>query len=118
MGQESSFSEAEIIAPIREVEGGAKVGGVARKVDVGLQTLARRCARFTGMTVPDVKEKRRLEEETARLKKLVAQIAMDIDSLKAALAKKGGDHLRATGGGRLLRVAAVTRSDMRASWSA
>ncbi len=88
MGRKSSFSEAQIIAAIREVEGGAKVGEVARKVGVSLQTLARWRARFGGMTVSEAKEKRRLEEENAKLKKLVAQFAMEIDSLKFALGKK------------------------------
>jgi putative transposase len=88
MGRRSQFSEAQIIAAIREIEAGAKVGEVARKVGVSLQTLARWRERFSGMTVSEAKEKKRLEEENARLKKLVAQFAMDIDSLKAALAKK------------------------------
>lgn len=88
MGRKSSFSEAQIIAAIREVEAGAKVGEVARKVGVSLQTMARWRERYSGMTVSEAKEKRRLEEENARLKKLVAQFAMEIDSLKVALGKK------------------------------
>jgi putative transposase len=88
MGRKSSFSEAQIIAAIREVEGGAKVGEVARKVGVSLQTMTRWRARFSGMSVPEAKEKRRLEEENAKLKKLVAQFAMEVDSLKSALGKK------------------------------
>jgi putative transposase len=88
MGRKSSFTEAQIIAAIREVEGGAKVGEVARKVGVSLQTLARWRARFSGMSVPDAKEKRRLEEENAKLKRIVAQYALEIDSLKWALGKK------------------------------
>ena len=88
MGRKSQFTEAQIIAAIREVEGGAKVGEVARKVGVSLQTMARWRERFSGMTVPEAKEKRRLEEENGRLKKLVAQFAMEIDSLKAALGKR------------------------------
>ena len=88
MGRKSNFSEAQIIAAIREVEAGAKVGEVARKMGVSLQTLARWRARFAGMTVSEAKEKRRLEEENAKLKKLVAQFAMEVDSLKVALGKK------------------------------
>jgi putative transposase len=88
MGRKSQFSEAQIIGAIREVEAGAKVGEVARKVGVSLQTMARWRERFSGMTVPEAKEKRRLEEENAKLKKLVAQFAMEIDTLKAALGKR------------------------------
>jgi putative transposase len=88
MGRKSEFSEAQIVAAVREVEGGAKVGEVARKVGVSLQTMARWRARFSGMTVSEAKEKRRLEEENAKLKKLVAQFAMEIDTLKVCLGKK------------------------------
>jgi putative transposase len=88
MGRKSTFSEAQIIAAIREVEAGAKAGEVARKVGVSLQTMARWRARYSGMTVPEAKEKKRLEEENAKLKKLVAQFAMEIDTLKVCLGKK------------------------------
>ena len=88
MGRKSQFSEAQIIAAIREIEGGARVGEVARKVGVSLQTMTRWRQRFSGMTVPEAKEKRRLEEENAKLKKLVAQFAMEIDTLKVCLGKK------------------------------
>jgi putative transposase len=88
MGRKSSFSEAQIIGAIREVEGGAKVGEVARKMGVTGQTLARWREKFSGMSVPEAKEKRRLEEENAKLKKLVAQFALEIDTLKVCLGKK------------------------------
>jgi hypothetical protein len=39
-------------------------------------------------TLAEAKEKRRLEDENARLKKLVAQYALEVDSLKVALGKK------------------------------
>lgn len=88
MGRKSTFSEAQIIAAIRDVEGGAKPGEVARKVGVSLQTMARWRARYSGMSVPEAKEKKRIEEENAKLKKLVAQFALEIDTLKVCLGKK------------------------------
>lgn len=88
MGRKSEFSDAQIVAAVREVEGGAKVGEVARKVGVSLQTMARWRARFSGMTAAEAKEKRRLEEENAKLKRIVAQYAMEIDTLKVCLGKK------------------------------
>lgn len=88
MGRKSRFTDAQIIGAIREVEAGAKPGEVSRKMGVTVQTLARWRERFGGMTVSDVKEKKRLEEENAKLKKLVAQFAMEVDSLKWALGKK------------------------------
>ena len=88
MGRKSEFSDAQIVAAVREVEGGAKAGDVARKVGVSLQTMARWRARFSGMTAAEAKEKRRLEEENAKLKRIVGQYAMEIDTLKVCLGKK------------------------------
>lgn len=88
MGRKSKFTEAQIITAIREVEAGASPGEVARKVGVSRQTLAKWGAKYSGMTVPEAKEKKRLEDENARLKKIVAQFALEIDSLKWALEKR------------------------------
>lgn len=88
MGRKSSFSEEQIINAVREVEAGAKVTEVARKVGVTLQTLSRWRARYGGMTVPEAREKRRLEDENTKLKKLVAQFALENETLKLALGKK------------------------------
>lgn len=49
MGRKSSFSEAQIVAAVREVEGGAKAGEVARKVGVSVETMRRGRERFSGM---------------------------------------------------------------------
>lgn len=51
------------------------------------QRLARSKARYAGITLSDAREKRRLEEENAKLKKLVAPFALENDSLKVALRK-------------------------------
>jgi len=88
MARKSKFSDAQIIAAIKEVEAGATSREVARKMGVSGETLARWKAKFGGMTVSDAQEKRRLEEENAKLRKLVAQFALDIDTLKVALGKK------------------------------
>jgi putative transposase len=88
MPRKSKFSEAQIIAAIKEVEGGATAKDVARKMGVSYETFNRWKAKYGGMNVSDAQEKRRLEEENAKLRKLVAQFALDIDTLKVALGKK------------------------------
>ena len=55
---------------------------------VSYETFNRWKAKYGGMNVSDAQEKRRLEEENAKLRKLVAQFALDIDTLKVALGKK------------------------------
>jgi putative transposase len=88
MARKSKFSDAQIIAAIKEVEGGATAKDVARKMGVSYETFNRWKAKYGGMNVSEAQEKRRLEEENAKLRKLVAQFALDIDTLKVALGKK------------------------------
>lgn len=88
MARKSKFSDAQIIGAIKEVEGGAKAADVARKMGVSYETMNRWRAKFGGMEVSDVQEKRRLEDENTKLRRLVAQFALEIDSLKFALGKK------------------------------
>jgi putative transposase len=88
MARKSKFSDAEIIAAIKEVEAGTTAKEVSRKLGVSYETMNRWRAKFGGMEVSDVQEKRRLEDENTKLKRIVAQYAMEIDSLKWALGKK------------------------------
>ncbi len=88
MPRKSKFSEAEIIGAIKEIEGGAKQTEVSRRIGVSQQTMMRWRAKYGGMTVNEAQEKRRLEDENRRLRSLVAQYALENDSLKAALGKK------------------------------
>lgn len=88
MARKSNFSEAQIIAAIKECEAGATAKDVARRVGVSYETLNRWRAKYGGMTVSEAQEKRRLEDENTKLRKLVAQFALEIESLKVALGKK------------------------------
>lgn len=88
MARKSKFSDAQIIGAIKEVEGGAAAKDVARKMGVSYETFNRWKAKFGGMTVSDAQEKRRLEDENTKLRRLVAQFALEVDSLKVALGKK------------------------------
>ena len=88
MPRRSKFSDAEIIAAIKEIEAGATVTATARKMGVALQTMRTWRSKFGGMDVTEVQEKRRLEDENRRLRQLVAKFALENDALKSALGKK------------------------------
>lgn len=88
MARKSKFSEAEIIGAIKEMEGGATIAETARKMGVAINTVQRRRAKYGGLTVNEAQEKRRLEDENGRLRRLVAQYALEVDAMKAALGKK------------------------------
>ena len=88
MGRPSGCTEEQIIRALKEVDAGAKVGDVCRRVGVTEKTFYRWRAKFGGMEVSDAKRLRQLEDENERLKKIVAEQALDNQALKAVLAKK------------------------------
>ena len=87
--RKSRFSEEQIVAIVRESEHeGATVGQVAKKHGITQTTLFRWRKRFGGLTPSQATELRQLQHENARLKKLVAQQALDMDILKEINSKK------------------------------
>ncbi len=86
--KKSRYKEEQIIGVLREVDGGAKLQDVIRRLGVSQQTYYRWKAKYGGMEVNDAKKLRALEDENRRLKQMVAEQALDIQMLKAVVAKK------------------------------
>jgi putative transposase len=84
----SRFTEEQIISTLKQVEAGAKVQEVIRKLGVTEQTFYRWKAKYGGMEASDAKKLRALEDENRRLKQMVADQALDIQALKAVVSKK------------------------------
>ena len=76
------FSDEQIIGMIREHEAGAKASDLCRKYGISDATFYKYKARLGGMTVSDAKKLRGLEEENARLKRLLADAMLDNAALK------------------------------------
>ena len=76
------FTEEQIVTAIKEHEGGTPTRELCRRLGIGAQTLYRWKAKYGGMSVPDAQRLKSLEDENRRLKKLVANQALDIDALK------------------------------------
>jgi transposase-like protein len=76
----------EIISKLREAEvemnQGAAIEAVCRKLEVSEPTFHRWRQLYGGMKGPEMARLKELERENARLKKIVAQQALDIDALK------------------------------------
>ena len=66
------FTEAQIIAILKECEAGATGKEICRRHGISEQTLYRWKAKFGGMQVSDARRLMKLERENARLKRLVA----------------------------------------------
>ena len=78
----------QIIAKLREADamrgGGASIGQVCQRLEVSEQTLARWRHQYGGMKAAEAKRLKELEQENARLKKLVADLSLDNMILKEA----------------------------------
>ena len=83
----SRFTEEQIIGILKEALAGAKVGDLVRRHGISEHTFYRWKAKFGGMEVSDARRLKQLEEENARLKKLVASQALDNQLLKELLGK-------------------------------
>jgi len=86
--KKSRYKEEQIIAVLKEVDAGAKLQDVVRRLGVSEQTYYRWKAKYGGMEVSDAKKLKALEEENRRLKQMVADQALDLQALKAVVAKK------------------------------
>ena len=82
------FTEEQIINILKETESGAKVADVCRKHNVSVQTYYSWKAKFAGMSVSEAQRLRTLEEENRKLKRLVADYALDNLALEDLLSKK------------------------------
>ena len=76
------FTEEQIIAILKEAEAGLKVADLTRKHGIAEGTFYRWKAKYGGMDVSDAKRLKQVEEENRRLKRLVADQALDIQMLK------------------------------------
>ncbi len=85
----SKHSEAQIIAALKQVEAGRTVEDVARECSVSKHTIYAWKAKFGGMDASEAQKLRSLEDENSRLKRLVADLSLDREMLKAVIAKNG-----------------------------
>lgn len=84
----SKFTEEQIIGILREQEAGAKTAELCRRHGISSATFYAWKARFGGMEVSDAKRLKALEEENARLKRLLAESMLDQAALKDLLSRK------------------------------
>jgi putative transposase len=81
------YTEAQIIAVLKEGEAGAKVSDICRKYGMSDATYYNWKAKYAGLTVSELKRLKALEEENRRLKQIVGEQALDIRALKELLSK-------------------------------
>ena len=81
------FTEERIIGVLKEHEAGPRTANLARKHGVSEATLYNWKAKYGDMDVSDAKRLKQLEDENAKLKKLLAEQMLDVAALRELLAK-------------------------------
>jgi putative transposase len=79
----SRITEEQIVGILREQEGGARTADVCRRHGVGTATFHAWKAKHGGLEVSDAKRLKALEEENAKLKRLLADAMLDSEPLSA-----------------------------------
>lgn len=82
------FTEEQIIKVLREQESGHPTAEVCRKHGISPATFYKWKAKFGGMDVSDARKLKALEAENAKLKRIVADLSLDIVMLKDVNSKK------------------------------
>ena len=85
--RKSRFTETQIIGMIKEQEAGLTVAEVCRKHGISLASFYKLKAKYGGMEVSDARRLKQLEDENAKLKRLVADTMLDVVVLKDLLGK-------------------------------
>ena len=93
----SRFTVEQIIAVLKEQEAGMPTADVCRKHGVSGTTFYKWKAKYGGLEVSDARKLRALEDENAKLKKLLAEAMLD-NAIPKDVATKNGDARREAGG--------------------
>ncbi len=84
----SKYTEEQIAFALRQAESGTVVGEVCRKMGVSEATFYNWKKKYGGLGVSELRRLKQLEEENARLKRMVADLSLDKQMLQEAIQKK------------------------------
>src|SRR3954470_11603098 len=84
----SKFSEAQIAFVLKQAEDGAAVAEVCRKAGISQATYFNWKKKYAGLLPSEMKRLRQLEDENAKLKRIVADLSLDKAMLQDVLSKK------------------------------
>ena len=86
--KKSRFTEEQIVGALQEAEAGANVKELCRRLGISRETLYNWKRKYGGMSVPDARRLKQLEDENRQLKRIVADQALNVQVLKDLLGNK------------------------------
>ena len=86
--KQSRFSDSQIIAVLKQAEGGTPVPALCREHGISSATFYKWRAKYGGMEAEDARRLKELESENNRLKRLLADAHLDIEALKIGFGVK------------------------------
>lgn len=87
--KKSRFTEAQIVSILKEWDAGAAVAELSRKHGIHANTLRLWRSKYGGLEVSDLVKLKQLEEESGRMRRIIATQALEIDAMKEVISKNG-----------------------------
>lgn len=85
--KKARFTQDQIIGTLKEHQAGATAADLCRRHGISDATFYTWRSKYGGMEVSEARRLKALEEENAKLKRLLAESVMDVSTLKDLLAK-------------------------------
>ena len=82
------FSETQIVSILKQGDAGVAVKDLCRQAGISPATYYQWKSKYGGMEASDLKRVKELESENARLKRMYAELALDVTAMKDLIAKK------------------------------
>ncbi len=86
--KKSKFTETQIVSILKQADAGVPVKDLCRQAGISPATYYQWKSKYGGMEASDLKRVKELEAENAKLKRMYAEMALDVAAMKELIAKK------------------------------
>ena len=87
--RKSRFTEAQIVAIVREYDAGTPVAELARKHGIHANTVRLWKSKYNGMEIADVVRLKELESDNVRMQRIIAKLTLKVDAMEDLIRKNG-----------------------------
>ncbi len=87
--KKSRFTEAQIVAVLKEIDGGAAATAIARRLGVHPNTIRAWRDKYAGLETSDLVRLKALEAENAQMKRIIARKELELDAIRELIEKNG-----------------------------